>query len=657
MSSEGQTHRVGRSGLARAASGWRAAILLGLPALVVVAIALFVSTVVKKTQPAEDGVIVITEVSAEIRTDGVRRSERVRLPYHWDAYQAGQQGTAVFTAAFQLAQALDEPWGLELPKIGNGYEVRLNGLLLENRGKLDEFNGSNFSLLPRYVAVGESLHQGNNLLELTIRADRGRDAGLSEIVIGPGSQLRHGAIYRYNWIFGSTVTFAAVSLAVGLLSLGFLRSSLRTPDERARGDRALYLYAALAELTEAASWSVLLVYSPPVSWPWWSAFVSTIVGASVCLIMLFCIETARWGEASRSRQLRWWLATLVLAGPAAAHAATGYGLVWALTMWYAGLGTTVAAFAAVFVARALTEGASLEQRLASIAIMVNMGAGVHDLYAFESASDFLHVTTLPYASLLFDLMVAAIMILRFQAARERVWELSRTLADKVAERERELGQSYQRLEQLAREQERMKERAVILRDMHDGVGAHLSIALRQIETGHSARDDVLPPLRDALDQLKLTIDNVTLPAGDVASLMGNLRYRLGPRIESSGIRLDWNVSSIDSVDRLDGQAMRQLMFILFESISNALQHSKATGLRIEACETPDGIRLRVADNGVGFDVASSSERGLLTMKNRADCIGAELEIRSGSDGTRVDLVIPRENGGWLPNAVAPNPMR
>jgi signal transduction histidine kinase len=83
------------------------------------------------------------------------------------------------------------------------------------------------------------------------------------------------------------------------------------------------------------------------------------------------------------------------------------------------------------------------------------------------------------------------------------------------------------------------------------------------------------------------------------------------------------------------------MFVLFEAISNALQHSRATELRIEACETDDRIHVRVVDNGVGFDVASSWESGLLTLKNRAEQIGAHLDIQSAADGTRVEVVIPR----------------
>jgi hypothetical protein len=97
--------------------------------------------------------------------------------------------------------------------------------------------------------------------------------------------------------------------------------------------------------------------------------------------------------------------------------------------------------------------------------------------------------------------------------------------------ERELNSSCLRLEVLAREQERTVERTRILRDMRDmrdmrdGVGSHISVAIRPLQSGRASEADVLQTLRDSLDQLKLTIDAMHLPPGDVTALLVNLRHR------------------------------------------------------------------------------------------------------------------------------------
>jgi len=633
----------------RAGARWRSTLLVAVPALLLVVAAVLVSMAERRLQSTEDGFVLISSAQVAVASDSGRRTEPAELPYHWDAHHPGEQGSAIFTASFELPDEPHVPWGLQIPKIGNAYEVLLNDVLVDRRGDIETHGTADYALLPRYASLGTALKRGTNRLTITIRADRGRDAGLSRMLVGPESTLRRANEYGYDWILASTATFAAISLGIGLLALALWASRPPVEGGRQGGEEALYLYAAAAQLTEAATAGTSLLSSPPLPWPWWGVVSHTALGAAICFLVMACVEIARWGQHAHARRLRRWLTGLVLIGPAMSYAALGAGAAWALSAWYAAVGVTAAAFGVVFVLHATREG-SAEERLAAVAIAVNLVAGAHDLHALASGSDYLHDTTLVYASMLFDLTLGAIVILRFRTATRRARELTRTLAARVADREKELGESYRKLELLARQQERMKERASILRDMHDGVGAHLSMALRQIESGHVAREELVPPLRDALDQLKLTIDNVNLPPGDVASLMGNLRYRLGPRIEASGIRLDWKVDWLERIDRLDGQAMRQLMFVLFEAISNALQHSGASELRVEVGEADGVVGIRIVDNGAGFDVASSWERGLLTMKDRAQRIGARLEIVSVPGETRVEVRIPRSEPGVATDA-------
>lgn len=629
----------------RPAASWRPTFLIALPALLLVVAAILVSIAERQLEPTGDTFVLISSARVAVASEEGPRSLPAPLPYHWDTHHPGEQGSAVFSATFELPGAPDGPWGLQIPKIGNAYEVRLNGALVDRRGDLGTHGAANYALLPRYVSLGTRLERGTNRLSISIRADRGRDAGLSRMLVGPETPLRRAHEHRYNWIVASTATFSAIGLAVGLLALGLWASRPATAGERTDGEETLYLYAAVAELTAAAVAGTSLLGSPPLSWPWWGIVWHTALGAAICFLVLACVEIARWGRHAQARLLRRWLFALVLAGPAMSYASLGAGAWWGLSAWHVAIGVTAVAFGTLFALRAVRREASPEHRLAAVAIAANLAAGVHDFYVHLAGSDYLHEHVLVYSSVLFAPALGAVVIVRFRAAALRARELASTLAERVANRERELGESYRQLELLARQQERMKERASILRDMHDGVGAHLSMALRQIESGHAAREELLPPLRDALDQLKLTIDNVNLPAGDVASLMGNLRYRLGPRIEASGIRLEWKVDWLERVDRLDGQAMRQLMFILFEAISNALQHSGASVLRIEAGEGEGGVEIRIVDNGAGFDVASSWERGLLTMKDRAQRIGARLEIASEPGETRVEVRIPRREDG------------
>jgi signal transduction histidine kinase len=213
------------------------------------------------------------------------------------------------------------------------------------------------------------------------------------------------------------------------------------------------------------------------------------------------------------------------------------------------------------------------------------------------------------------------------------------LTARVHQKEEELSLSYERLEQMAREQERTAERSRILRDMHDGVGAHISSAIRQLESGRADGEQVLQTLRDSLDQLKLSIDAMNLAPGDITALLAGMRYRLEPRFAASDIELQWRVDDIAPIPGLDGASMRHLQFMVFEALSNVLQHAGARVLTIEATREAAGAQLRIIDDGRGFDVARPLRQGLLAMQERAAAIGAKLFLESRPGRTAISILL------------------
>jgi signal transduction histidine kinase len=172
------------------------------------------------------------------------------------------------------------------------------------------------------------------------------------------------------------------------------------------------------------------------------------------------------------------------------------------------------------------------------------------------------------------------------------------------------------------------------------VGSHISTAIRQLQSGRASGDEVLQTLRDSLDQLKLSIDAIHLPPGDVTALLANLRYRLEPRLRACGIELDWAVEALAPVAALDAGAMRQLQFMLFEAIANVMQHARASQLRIEARQVGPGVQVQVVDNGCGFDTSQVPRRGLRLMQERAQTIGARLTVGSQPGLTSLAITLP-----------------
>jgi signal transduction histidine kinase len=76
-----------------------------------------------------------------------------------------------------------------------------------------------------------------------------------------------------------------------------------------------------------------------------------------------------------------------------------------------------------------------------------------------------------------------------------------------------------------------------------------------------------------------------------------------------------------------------LQFLLFEAISNVLQHAHAKTLRLEAENVDGAVQLRVIDDGQGFDAL----RVPRALSERAAAVGARLALESRPGRTVVQL--------------------
>jgi signal transduction histidine kinase len=351
---------------------------------------------------------------------------------------------------------------------------------------------------------------------------------------------------------------------------------------------------------------------------------------------LFSLQVAGWQHTAAARRFRVGLAALFAASLVCSWVAMQFNLPIVFTAW---LGAANIAFAvyAIFYLTAALRRPRAEQVLVGVAGAVNVVVGIRDWVMVRLSPDYADSTWIRYSSVLFGLALGYIVLARFREARSQARELTQTLQARVAQREQELQASYEQLEVMAREQARTNERAKILKDLHDGVGTHISSAIRQLQSGHADSRAVLDTLRDSMDQLKLSLDALGTAEGDVGALLANLRYRLEPRFAGSDLRLQWDVAPLAPVERLDGAAMRHLQYMLFEALSNVLQHAQASTLTIHASQGPQGTLLRIMDDGCGFDAAQAEQRGLRAMRERAQAIGATLELRSEPGCTAVEL--------------------
>lgn len=575
---------------------------------------------------------------AELTVNGESTTAPVTLPYGWDFHHKGQSGLARFTLEFDGPSSGSDTWALYFFRLGNAYTVKLNGTLLEQNGatRLPTSDAGDYAKVPRLIRIPPSVLQPHNQLEVVIRSESGRRSGMPAVWVGPTQAVE--PLYRQEFALrvGGSAVFTVFSLVVGAFAaVLWLTQTDPRPEQRGVRDN-LYLYAAMAEFSWAVFIGDTLIERPPLPWVWWSVVVNLVLGVWLSSVLLLCHSIAGWEPHPASHRIRQLLFALILASPAVAYYTVSGPSPQLLTAWQTVFALVFVPSTALFVVQAVRQGGTMH-RVVALALMVNLPIGIHDFYIMRFADSFSGHVLLRYSATLFGLALGAIAIDRFRRANLRVRDMLDTLAVRVEDKELELSQSYQRMEQIAREQERTQERSRILRDMHDGVGSHISSAIRQLQSGHSNPNEVLLTLQDSLDQLKLSIDALNLPPGDVTALLANLRYRLEPRFRAMGLTLEWAVVPLKNLARLDASAMRQLQYILFEAFSNVMQHAHASVLRIEA--TAPSVRIRICDNGCGFDATATQRKGLNSMQERAKAIGAQLHISSRPGETVVEILL------------------
>lgn len=252
-------------------------------------------------------------------------------------------------------------------------------------------------------------------------------------------------------------------------------------------------------------------------------------------------------------------------------------------------------------------------------------------------------TSLEMLSLAFALAWRFHMIRR--QATEDVRQANAGLAQRLQAREAELTASHERLREVERRQTLAEERQRLMQDMHDGMGASLASALWGVERGQMGKDDMAGVLKGCIDDLKLAIDSMEPVEADLLLLLATLRYRLGPRLESTGIALRWEVQDVPALPWLDPRNALHILRILQEALANTIQHAGATEVRVSTAADAQAVTVSIADNGRGFDVhaaRSGQGKGLSNQLRRAQAIGAQVAWESGPAGTRMALRLPQD---------------
>src|ERR671922_624766 len=190
--------------------------------------------------------------------------------------------------------------------------------------------------------------------------------------------------------------------------------------------------------------------------------------------------------------------------------------------------------------------------------------------------------------------------------------LRATLDDvrRMMDERRELAQ----LLESAQEEERRR----IAADIHDDpIQVMSAVDMRlQLMLEHPDRADAQElgelgkDLRTAIDRLRNLLFELRPVALDLEGLVPAIAMYLEHAAKETG----WSWTISDSLDDEPSEGMRVTIYrIAQEAIANARKHARATNVEVEVGTLDHGVRLRVRDDGVGFDTTAKPAPGHLGL--------------------------------------------
>jgi len=201
-----------------------------------------------------------------------------------------------------------------------------------------------------------------------------------------------------------------------------------------------------------------------------------------------------------------------------------------------------------------------------------------------------------------------------------------------------------------------EERKKIAYELHDNTAQYLYILKTQLdsllESGSIQSSKVLERLKYLEKDAGLALEEIRRYSHELRpAVLDNLGLKeameqLAEDINKSE-KIVLTVSVTGEEPELSDEKKLALFRIVQEAINNIIKHSRSSEAAVAIVYTEKSLNVEIKDSGIGFNIQAARTRaqsqgsmGLMSMQERANLIGAELEICSESgQGTTVRIVL------------------
>ena len=221
----------------------------------------------------------------------------------------------------------------------------------------------------------------------------------------------------------------------------------------------------------------------------------------------------------------------------------------------------------------------------------------------------------------------------------------------------QLHSGEQHFRQLARSVWRVQEdeRRRLARELHDGIGQHLTALRHRLEV--LARADANAgaggPLHEALALCETAIEETRALSRllrpqilDDLGLEAALRWLARQSSAGSDCAVEVEVGTLP--DDLDGNLSTLVFRVAQEALANAHKHARARNVVLRLGQRGDHLSMLVVDDGVGCDIEQALARssngestGLASIRERIRLFGGQLALDSRpGEGLQMRVTLP-----------------
>ncbi len=561
------------------------------------------------------------------------------LPSEWGAMRPEHAGTAWYRIQFDAPSA--DLAAVLIERACTNAHIWLNGSLISSNGTLlDPITRHCYQ--PYWVALpAQLLKSQGNVLDIQLAgyafaqvAARQRHAGLSQVWIGSQDVLRD----RYESLYFWNITIAQIigaSLAVfGMVML--MLFALRKQDR-------YFLYFGLTMI----GWAGLGIrlYWEHMPLPGWAGeiFIISLFPPVVACAIQFLMHYVRRPKSIVTRLLM----LQALAVPAI--------LLLMGVDWIFKLGSIVFTLLALeFIAALIYAGWHAWRLMRTDFWVIGsalLGATVMTLAEIAIQNDWV---TLPRIHLIHFglpwvfLAITVRLVQQFALSLTRSERMTQELEQRVAEKGREIQDSYEQISLLRANQAAQLERHRIAADLHDDLGAKLLTIIHSesAQVQQAGRPSAASMARQALDEMRLSVRGLTAQAMPLPQALADWRTEAMERSYAAGLQTTWHANEPSVQLILGARTQVQLTRILREALSNVIRHANAQQCEIHILIDASMIELRIDDDGRGLPDPTqvAMGHGLNNIERRARNLGGQHQFgRSALGGASVKVCVPLSN--------------